>query len=339
MAAITLFTSMYGASPWSTIILYWSGEATAWRLYESGNPTPLYSGTGASYSFTGSPNQRYDFHLEGDLLGVTSVSQITCFTRSLPAPVQATFDTLTDTLSWTAVAGADAYEVADVSDSYAVLFTTASTSQVIGTLPSTRYSLAVRTVMDGQYSTWGVPSSFVTAPPTTIPAGQYGIVPASTHVWQAGRTGSSDPQWRPEADGWYHGDGFVWGDSAGVQSTYFFYTGSGFTDLAGATVTAFSVYLERGDTDGDPGSVLSRWLLHGHATKPAGEPTLTGTEHDDGTFARGESGWVSLPTAWANALIAGTSKGIAWGGVAERYQVARKPVAALYTGCLKITVS
>ena len=52
-----------------------------------------------------------------------------------------------------------------------------------------------------------------------------------------------------------------------------------------------------------------------------------------------DSAWVTLPNAWANALIAGTAKGIAWGGVSERYQVARKSAVAPFTGCLRITVS
>jgi hypothetical protein len=339
MSSITYFSSVYGTAPWASIKLVWAGTATTWRVYSGNNPTPIYTGTGTNYTFTGIPNQRYDFHLEGDLLGVTSVSQITCFTRSLPAPSNVVYNVGTHTLSWDAVATADTYEIADVTDSYAILHSTASTSQSMTVTAGTRYSVAVRTVADGQYSTWSAPITFTTPAPSTVVAAQYGIVPIATHVWQAGRSGSTDPGWRPTADDWFHGDGLVWGDLAGVQSTYFFYTGTNFTDLAGATVTAFEVYLERGGGDGDPGAVLSRWMLHSHATKPAGEPTLTGVNHDNGTFTRGQSGWVTLPNAWANALIAGTAKGIAWGGVSERYQVARKSAVAPFTGCLRITVS
>jgi hypothetical protein len=339
MAAIDYFASMYGTPAWTAINLYWNGTATNYKLYVGNSTTPLYDGTGKSYSFVGVPGTRYDFHLDATLLGVTSTSQLTTFTRSLPAPVGLAVNGAYDTLSWDAVSGATSYEIADVTDSYTVAYSSATSPVAITTTDSTRYSFVVRTVMSGLYSQWSAPLTFTTPPPSVVAAAEYGIVPLSTHVWQAGRAGSTSPAWRPQADDWFHGDGFVWGDNAGVQTTYFFYDSAGFTALAGATVTAFDVYVVRSTGEGDPGSILSRWLLHDHATLPGGAPTLTGTEHDDGTYARGESGWVSLPTAWADALIDGTASGIAWGGVADRYQVSTNTAIAPFTGCLRITVS
>jgi len=69
---------------------------------------------------------------------------------------------------------------------------------------------------------------------------------------------------------------------------------------------------------------------------------LSETVYDSGEFARGQSGWVDLPTEWASVLLVNsTHKGIAWGGVDARYQVAPNAsnVDGTVTGTLRITVN
>lgn len=359
MAAIDTFAAMYGTPAWKTIKLYWTGDpgATQYRVYANGSTTPFYTGTGATATFsTGSPETRYDFRLEADFGAVTSSSVVTVFTRALPPPMNLVASGITDTdadLTWTAVDGVTWYEVCDVVNGYTPFgyVNTAALSFAILT-PSTRHSMAVRSIVMASgtpggggviaaISKWGTPTTFWTLPAPSSAPGVYDYSAASIHVWQAGLPGSSDPEWRPEADDWFHGDGHVWGDNAGVQTTCFFYgAAAALTALSGSTVTAFAIWLERASYGGDPADVLSRVALHNHATMPVGEPTLTAVA-DPGSLSRGGGGWVALPTGWATSLVNKEAQGLAWGGVAERYQVAAHTDVGTVPrlGDLRITVS
>lgn len=344
MAAIDFFASAYGTSPWLNLNLYWMGTADSFALYEVGSATPLVTGTGTSYAFTGNPDTRYDFRLEATVGAVVTSAVITAFTRPLPAPINLASSLVADdtaTLAWTAVAGATGYDVADVTDSYTVIASpTSPTYNLTGLTPSSRCSYAVRTKKSAVLSRWSDPVSFTTLAPAAVVAGAYEYTPDAIHTWYAGRAPIT-ADWLPTADDWYHGDGLAWGDANGSQTTFFFYTTADFAALATGTVTAFKVYLERSTNGGDPGLVLSRWWLHDHASKPVSNP-IVGSSYDSGSLGRGQSGWLDLPLSWADSLIDGSASGIAWGGVAERFQVARN-VAIVpgtpRTGDLKITVS
>lgn len=339
MAAIDTFAAMYGTPSWKSVKLYWTGDpgATQYRVYVNGATTPIYTGTGTSTTFSsGLPATRYDFRLEADFGAVTSSSVITVFTRALPPPLNLAASAITSTtasLTWAAVDGVTWYEVADVVNGYTSLgYVNVLTKALTGLTPASRVSYAVRSVVMtsgtpgaggviASVSKWGPTVTFRTLATASPAAGTYDYVADSIHVWQAGRAGSTSPGWRAEADDWFHGDGFSWGDNSGVQTTCMFYGSATFAALAGATVTSFSVWLERATYGGDPAAVLSRVNLHNHSTMPVGEPTM-GATSDPVSLSRGGGQWVSLPTAWADALIAGTSQGIAWGGVAERFCVA-----------------
>jgi hypothetical protein len=346
MSAINYFTASYGTSPWVQLNIYWGGVADVFRLYEVDTDALLYTGTGTSLAFEGTPGTKYSFRLEADVTSVTSSSVITVFTRTLPAPTGLVTASVTDDqvlLQWNTVGQADSYEIADVTDNYTVIHTTTDAFHLIDALTQiTRYSYAVRSVLNGLPSKWSAAITFTTLAGVTVTAGVYEYPPTSIHCWTAGRPGSTDPDWRPEANDWYHGDGFQWGDNTGLNTTFFFYGPSNpFGILSGGVPSKVEVYLDRAPYGGDPGMVLSRWGLHGHATKPVSAPVVSATQADLGSFARAQFGWVELPLGWASTLISGFDRGVAWGNVDERFQVAKNtPVeTSPRMGTIRVTVS
>lgn len=344
---IDYFTAVYGVPPWTTITLTWDGSATDFTLYEAGSSVSLINGPATSYEYEGQPDTRYDFRLETETLTGTRALALTAYTASTPAPSGRSAVDVTSTsvqLTWQAVLGATTYEIANVASDYDVIVSTASTaSTVTGLSPRTRYSFAIRTVLGSTRSPWSSPLTITTSDSGTITAGVYTFAPVSVAVWKDGRTGSSIPSWRPTADDYFHGDGWVWGDAAGQQSTYFFYgSPNPFVSIVGGGITKFEVYVDRSQSGGDPGAVLSHWALHSYASKPAGEPVSNDSEFDAGLLVRGESAWVELPVAWAESLIVnGSQKGIAWGGVPDRYQVSANAAGAEppVLGTLRFTVA
>lgn len=346
MASLDSFLATYGTDPWTDITLRWSGTATEFRLYQVGNPTALYTGTLTDYDFTGLPDTRYDFRLEAELASVVSVSLITVFTRAIPAPLNLTADAVVEdgaTLNWEPVSGATKYEVADVQDDYTIIDDPATeTLDITGMATRTLASYAVRTVIGAAHSRWSAAVTFTTLPSATVTPGVYTFPPDAIACFGAGKAGSTSPAWLPATDDWYHGEGTVWGNNNGVLSTWFFFGAvNPFSILLGGTVTNCEIYLARASYGGDPAAVLSRWALHAHTAQPVGAPSENGTSTDVGSFARGDTGWVTLPNAWGTALIAGTVKGAVWGGVAERYQISQYTDATAdpRVGTIRLTVS
>ncbi len=344
MAAINGFTARPGAVPWLEVIPMWAGDATEFRLYV--NNVLVYTGLDLEFSVTMIPGARYDLRLEGDLTGDTSTAVLVAWAKELPAPSGLAASAITDTeahLAWNAVSGATLYEICDVANSYTFLDDTAALFyDFTGLAEGTRKSYAVRTVIGSVRSRWSAPVTFTTLPQATVTAGAYDFGASSIGCWMAGVDGVTTPAWRAATDNWFHGEGTVWGDNAGVQSTWFFFGAiNPFDALAGGTVTKVEVYLTRADYGGDPAAVLSRLALHDYTTQPGGAPVNNGTEYDIGELSRGEVGWFEVPTAWGDALIAGTAAGIAWGGTSERYQIARyvDDSANPRMGDVRITVS
>lgn len=349
MNPIDYFVSYYGASSWKDVVLSWGGTAGNYTLYELGNATPLYSGTNTTYNVTTSPNTRGDYRLQATQDGIDYQLSVMTFTTALPAPVgfgAASVSSNSAVLNWNAVAGVSNYEVADVTEAYAVvqtLTTGATTWTPAGLDAATRYSYAVRSVYGDHKSKWSAPATFFTDAPTVVEPGTYEITPTSIYVWTTGRAGTTDPEWLPSSSHWFSGDGTTWGVNTGTNTTYFFFgSPNQFTSLAGGTVTKVEVYLDRNGPGGDPGLVLSRWNLHRYTDKPSAEPSDPTASVDTGQFARGQNGWIELPTAWGEQLIAGTyASGISWGGTPERFQAALNTDYAISprTGNLRITVA
>lgn len=344
---IDYFTAVYGVPPWTAINLTWDGTATNYTLFEAGSEVSLINGAFKSFEYIGVPDTRYDFRLETETITGTRAVALTAYTASLPPPSGRDVDTVTSTsvtLSWQAVTGATAYEVADVRNDYAIVATPTTTTVTInGLTPASRQSFAIRTVINAVRSPWSRPITVTTSPTGTVTSGVYSFAPTATAVWRSGRAGSSSPSWRPTADDYYHGDGWVWGDPSGTQTTYFFYgSPNPFVSIINGGITKLEVYTARSSSGGAPSTVLSHWQLHPHASKPAGEPSLNDSEYDAGLLARGETAWVELPVAWAASLIAnGSHKGLAWGATPDRYQVASNTGTAHppVLGTLRFTVA
>jgi hypothetical protein len=343
---IDYITAVYGTPPWTTLELAWDGTNTDYTLFLVGTDVSLVNGAFKSFTFVGNPDTRYDFILRAETALGTRAVTMAAYTAPLPPPSGIAVASTTSTqatLTWQAVQDAT-YEVADVADAYTVISTPATTTYTAtGLTPNTRNSYAVRSVLGTARSRWSSPVTLTTASSSTVAAGTYTFTPTGAATWKSGRPGSSDPGWRPSTDDRYHGDGWVWGDTSGIQSTYLFYgSPNPFLPILGATVSKIEVYLDRSNDQGDPGEVLSHWFLHGYSTKPTGEPTPNDSVYDIGLLPRGASGWFELPIPWAYSLITnGAHKGIGWGGVPSRYQASDYQVSPGSTqlGSLRITVA
>jgi len=346
---IDYVVAYYGTSAWKDLVIRWNGTGKNWTLYQIGVDTPLYQGTEQQFLFTGEPSVQYNFKVVTTVDSKEYDYSVLTYTTALPAPIglaTAEIKSTTARLFWRETPGVDYYEVCDVRDSYKLIgFTTDSkttTFDISGLEPSTLYSYAVRSSFKDRKSKWSNATTFFTLTPEHATQGVYSFSPVSTYTWRAGRIGSTDPSWAPAQSDWYHGDGLVWGDLNGVQTTYFFFgSANPFNRLAGATITKCEIYLSRGSFGGDPGAVLSRVGLHTYGEKPDGEPIPSGSSLDVGTLSRGEAAWFEVPTAWAEQLIIGAyASGWLWGGCQERFAATRNVDASVdpRIGMIRITV-
>lgn len=326
---IDYMVAYYGEIAWKDIVVRWNGTGKQWRLFLVGQADPLYVGDQQQYIFTGEPSNRYEFRVETTVDGTLYDFSVLTFTTSLPAPINLRASEISDTaavLTWAKSDGVDKYEIADVTNSYTVIDTTTSPSYTLTRLkPYTRQSYAARSVYKDDRSKWSTPITFFTQQSDNIEPGTYEFTPAATYTWRAGRPGSTNPSWAPAQSNWYHGDGFVWGDNNGVQTTYFFFGANNpFHRLYGAVVTKCEVFLSRYTTGGEPGPVLSKLGLHAHKEKPDGEPTPGPASIDAGELNRGDGVWIEVPTEWAKQLIIGAyATGWYWGNCFERFQMAQ----------------
>lgn len=348
MNPLEYFISYYGTSSWKDITLAWGGTGTSWQLFEVNNPTAIYTGADFSFNITSSPNTRGDYRIETTVGGVLYTATIMTYTTVLPTPGALAASSVTSssaTLTWSAIAGVDGYDVADVAESYEVVEEglVAATLSMTGLTPSTRYSRAVRSVYETNASSWSSPVTFFTNASTVVTPGVYDFSPTTIYTWARGRAGSTNPEWLAAASNWGAGDGISWGDNRGVLSTYFFYgSPNQFIEYSAGSCTRIQIYLDRNGPTGDPGVVLSRWALHSYYEKPGSQPATPTAETDVGYFSRGGYGWVDLPTEWGQQLIEGDyAYGILWGGTPERYQTSLYADIEISprTGNLKITVS
>ena len=332
-APIDYLLAYYGTSSWKDLVVRWNGTGKTWTLYQIGVTEPLYTGTEQQYLFTGLPSTQYNFKVTTTVGGKEYDTSAMTYTTALPAPINLRTTLVGDTaavLEWNATDGVDFYEIGNVRDSYKVIGSTKTgkeTTFVLSALaPTTLYSYSVRSVFKDDRSKWSSPITFFTLAPDHIDAGVYEFSPASTYTWRVGRPGSTDPSWASAQSDWVHGDGLVWGDLNGIQSTYFFFGAvNPFNRLYGAVVSKCEIYLSRGPYGGDPGPVLSRVGLHTYSEKPDSEPVPSGSSLDVGTISRGEGAWFEVPTSWADQLIIGAyATGWLWGGCQERYAVSQR---------------
>lgn len=131
------------------------------------------------------------------------------------------------------------------------------------------------------------------------------------------------------------------GSGLGDNSAAWFY-GARFPDAG--TCTSASIWLGRvAESVGSNAAVVIHLWLHTAATRTAGPPTTTGTEHTAVTLARGEGAECPIPTAWGQALIDRTAYGISlvYSGTAD-YAALRGltgPEATAQSGRITLTTA
>lgn len=133
--------------------------------------------------------------------------------------------------------------------------------------------------------------------PTTV-TGSKTFTPVETRSRQGSK-------WRTDTDDVYQGEYGGWGNHTGCA----FY-GNGPRSLNGATVTSASIRMRRKSAGGITAAQDTTLRLVTQKTRPSGAPTLTSST--DGPNLRwGQSTTFTLPDSWGQALVDGTSGGIA----------------------------
>lgn len=140
-------------------------------------------------------------------------------------------------------------------------------------------------------------------PPPVEPDMQYGrlaIYPVETRSYRD--TGNG---WREDTDDTYQGN---YGDSGNHTGCAFY--GTKPASLSGATVTGVTVEVKRVSANvyADRTTTMTQIT---NKTKPAGAPTLTGSTIAGPLLEVGESDTFTLPEAWGQGLVDGTTGGMA----------------------------
>lgn len=351
---IKTFTASLGTPPQSQIKLIWSAPgALRFRLWrdDAGTGTKLYEGGGYDFTDTRPSGTKTRYTLEAAISGtagayvwIAKAISVTTASAASPEDLRITTNNWdTQTLTWDAVAGAIGYELHRTAPTTATVSLGVTTSyKTTGTAEKTSYSWKVRaktgaTTFSGYSNTLTYKSA---AKPGPKP-GVYTFKPTGNDSWRAAKKA-----WRPEAEMLYHGNGSAYGSTYGTETTFFYYGANRFDALEGAKITKIEVFISRTATSvGLAGEVACHWLLHPHTARPSGVPTFGALAVDAGSLKRGEGSWVTLPVAWATALITNTTyRGLAWGNVSTptRYMCCNPSLTGVggnpATGTLRITV-
>lgn len=126
------------------------------------------------------------------------------------------------------------------------------------------------------------------------------VPPVETRSWR-----EADSTWRTADDDVIQGAYGVGGNHRGCA----FY-GTVPQSLAGATVTSAAVLLRRPLRGGVPAGQALTLRLVTETTRPSGAPTMTSTTAGPSP-AWGDEQTFTIPTAWATAMVAGTSGALA----------------------------
>ncbi len=161
----------------------------------------------------------------------------------------------------------------------------------------------VRAALDG--ATWSAWQTFAMPGAGTPAAGTTTSTWSSTWsgswrtVYNAWRDGASDVY--QGSNGGYGNHRGLWGfDDASIRAT-----------LAGRTIGSVRVRVSRSSGGGVYAAQTPTWWTHNYANEPtSGQPSLSGGV-DAGSFARGTTGWATLPDSYGNDLRDNVAKGIA----------------------------
>ena len=322
--------------------------ATAVDVLVGGVLSTTVAGPSGAVTITGlTPGATVSISVRATVSGVVATSEpVSITTAGMPAPTGLAASSVTSssyTLSWSSVLGATSYEVVN-SATGSVLATVTGTSWVrTGLTSGAAYGVYLRARFSPSVVS-GASSTLTTTTTAGFPAGVYTFDAASADTWSAGSAA-----WRNSTSDVWHGDGTVYGASGGTRTAFFFgYTRGGasiqsfFSGQGAVKVLKVEVYVTRRNTShGVASAQTARFYQHAHATKPS-TPATTGAAYNNGTLLRGESKWIGLPVSWGEALIAGTVRGIAWGGTpndgGNRYMVGPNIASQASMMRLRITV-
>lgn len=115
-----------------------------------------------------------------------------------------------------------------------------------------------------------------------------------TYGWDAGNTLTQGDY------GYGNHRGLMYFDASAIQ-----------TELAGKTIKSVRLFMTRDTRGGSSASGALSFHLHNYTSQPAGMPALGTSLGALGSYAWGESKWITLPNSVGNALRDGTAKGIA----------------------------
>lgn len=132
----------------------------------------------------------------------------------------------------------------------------------------------------------------------TTQSGVLPLVAQSSMTWRSGQG------WMTWDHDLYQGTGYGYGPHKGL----WFYGGIPQTSLAGAIVTACSLYVPRRDGGGDYAAQTVHVFDHGYASRPAGDPAM-GAERQSVSLGRGEGAWIDIAPDVGQALVDGTISG------------------------------
>lgn len=135
--------------------------------------------------------------------------------------------------------------------------------------------------------------------PTTV-TGSLTIYPVETRSYRSSG-------WRTDNDDVYQGQ---FGGNGNHTGTAFY--GSKPGSLEGATVTSAYIKVRRPDRGGQNAAQATTMRLVTQKTRPGGAPTL-GSSTSGPSLRRGQTdNSFTIPTAWAQAMVDGTSGGLAF---------------------------
>lgn len=165
---------------------------------------------------------------------------------------------------------------------------------IVGRVGSARYVIA-RT----ETGTAATPENDTPPPPKpAVVTGKLVVAPVETRSYR-------DSKWRTDSDDVIQGVVGGYGNSTGCA----FY-GRGPRSLAGATVTDCKLRVRR-ERGGVFAAQTSTLRLVTQSTRPAGAPTLTSSTTGPALAVDRETSTFDVPTAWAQAMVDGTSGGLA----------------------------
>ncbi|WP_431980002.1 hypothetical protein [Streptomyces qinglanensis] len=160
----------------------------------------------------------------------------------------------------------------------------------------------IRATNDGKielYMQVGTQTAPPPSPPPSRPPSTVTVSSTGAYSWRGGRL----------TDSYYAAQGDPGGVGGPLRGAFFYYDVA--AQCAGKTVASMQLTLWRVQDLGPSGGVTVRAYLHNYTDPPSGQLALGDGPQDLVRLSAGAKAHVSLPAAWAQALAAGTARGVA----------------------------